>query len=217
MFFVFGHRLFGKIDQVPGVLHVATKFYHVNYLPIYPIKSYIIREEDGLGVPIPMNYRSMLMAFARMGLLAMAVIFAVATLFAASQGSSHVFLFGGFCLPAAAAWTLLSKHPTCCTATYDRASQWARLAGLSSAAHARLRQLYGIDGPSPLLAANAPIVESAPEPAVFFIMGRQREDGQEVCVTVWAKDADQANQIGLSRGVDVTKVEPTGPRRPTLA
>jgi hypothetical protein len=212
MFFIFGHRLFGKVDHVPGVLFISTQFYHINYLPLYPVKSYIIREEDGLGVPIPLNYRSILMAWARMGLLAMAVVFAVATIVAALQGSTHVFLFAGSCLPAAYAWILLSKHPVCCTASYDRALEWANQAGIGPAGLARLRRLYEPDDASALPIAPAETVESAPEPAVFFIMGKQRDNGQDVCVTVWAKDADQANQIGLSRGVDVTKVEPTGPR-----
>jgi hypothetical protein len=208
MFFIFGHRLLGKVDQVPGVLHVATQFYHVNYLPLYPVKSYIIREEDGLGVPIPLNYRSMLMAWARLGLVGMAVVFAVATILAAMQGSEHVFLFGGFCLPAAWAWILLSKHPTCCAATYDRAAHWASQAGISQAAQTKLRQLYEFEDLSLLLPPPKP-TDVAPEPAVFFITGKQRDNGQDVCVTVWAKDADQADQIGRSRGVDVTKVEPT--------
>jgi hypothetical protein len=207
MFFIFGHRLFGKVDQVPGVLHVATQFYHVNYLPLYPVKSYIIREEDGLGVPIPLNYRSMLMAWARFGLLGMAVIFAVATILAAIRGSEHVFLFGAYCLPAAAAWTLLSKHPTCCAATYDRAAYWASRAGISAAAHVKLRQLYEFG--EPCAQPTPQPVEAPPEPAIFFITGKQRDNGEDVCVTVWAKDADQADQIGRSRGVDVTKVEPT--------
>jgi hypothetical protein len=197
------------VDQVPGVLHVATQFYHVNYLPLYPVKSYIIREEDGLGVPIPLNYRSMLMAWARLGLLGMAVVFAVATILAAVRGSEHVFLFGGFCLPAAWAWILLSKHPTCCAAPYDRASYWARQAGISHAAQTKLRQLYEFEEVPALFVPTKP-VEVAPEPSVFFIMGKQRDNGQDVCVTVWAKDADQADQIGRSRGVDVTKVEATG-------
>jgi hypothetical protein len=215
MFFIFGHRLFGKVDQVPGVLHVATQFYHVNYLPLYPVKSYIIREEDGLGVPIPLNYRSMLMAWARFGLLGLAVVFAVATILAALRGSEHVFLYGGFCLPAAWAWILLSKHPTCCAATFDRAEHLANCAGLSAGAKARLQSLYELESapiqsiPLPPAPAAAPAPEAPPEPAIFFITGKQRESGQDVCVTVWAKDADQADQIGRSRGVEVTKVEPS--------
>ncbi|HEX4123267.1 MAG TPA: hypothetical protein VHY37_00970 [Tepidisphaeraceae bacterium] len=211
MFFICGHRLFGKIDHVPGVLFVATQFYHINYLPLFPTNSCIVRAEDGLSVSIGLNYRSLLMAYARMGLLGLAVVFAISTLVAALQGSSNVFLFAGACLPSAFAWTLLNKHPTCCIATFDRALEWAERAGVSSSARARLHRFYESAEP---IAPTAPAIFPAAtdpirEPAVFFITGKQRDNGQDVCVTVWAQDADQADQIGRARGVDVTKVEPT--------
>ena len=36
MVFVFGSRLYGKVDEVPGIGHVATKFAHFDYMPLVP-------------------------------------------------------------------------------------------------------------------------------------------------------------------------------------
>ncbi len=39
---IFGGRLFGKVDEVPGVAHVATKFFHVNFIPLLPLSSWVV-------------------------------------------------------------------------------------------------------------------------------------------------------------------------------
>ena len=41
----FGVGLRGKVDRVPGVGHVATKFFHVAELPLIPLGSYIVVAE----------------------------------------------------------------------------------------------------------------------------------------------------------------------------
>lgn len=39
---VYGTRLLGKVDEVPGLFHVATRFFHVSFLPLFPTSSWII-------------------------------------------------------------------------------------------------------------------------------------------------------------------------------
>jgi len=39
MVIVWGSRLYGKVDVVPGFFHVATRFGHVYYLPLIPTQS----------------------------------------------------------------------------------------------------------------------------------------------------------------------------------
>jgi hypothetical protein len=49
---VFGGRLFGKVEQVPGLFHVATQFFHVNFVPLFPTKSWLVlhgSEKTGFG------------------------------------------------------------------------------------------------------------------------------------------------------------------------
>ena len=74
MFFVFGSRLMGKVDEVPGLFHVATKFGHINFLPLIPMQSYVVLGKNGRsfrGVPIPMSGKSVLAAWGRsIGVLA---------------------------------------------------------------------------------------------------------------------------------------------------
>jgi hypothetical protein len=50
--FIFGGRLFGKVEQVPGLFHVATQFFHVNFIPLIPTKSWLVlhgTEKSGIG------------------------------------------------------------------------------------------------------------------------------------------------------------------------
>ncbi len=45
MFYIFGMRMFGQTDRVPGVFHVATRFFHICFVPLYPMKSILVLEE----------------------------------------------------------------------------------------------------------------------------------------------------------------------------
>ena len=89
MIFVFGTRLFGKVDEVPGLFHVATRFGHLNFLPLVPVQSYVILSQQGgsfQGVAIPLSGKSILIAWARaVGVIAAAVCGAIG-LFALAGG-----------------------------------------------------------------------------------------------------------------------------------
>jgi hypothetical protein len=37
-----GIKHYGKVDAVPGLCHVATRFFHINYMPLIPLGSEII-------------------------------------------------------------------------------------------------------------------------------------------------------------------------------
>jgi hypothetical protein len=41
---IWGTRLFGKVDQVGPKLHVATRFWHLYYLPLIPLESWVVTE-----------------------------------------------------------------------------------------------------------------------------------------------------------------------------
>jgi hypothetical protein len=65
-----GERLYGKVDRVPGSFYVATMFWYLNYLPLIPLRSYIVLEgtESGgqfRGKQIPVDGRSALVGYVR--------------------------------------------------------------------------------------------------------------------------------------------------------
>lgn len=69
---VFGTRLYGYCDNVEGEFHVATKFFHVWFVPLIPVGSYVVLSEDGnswRGVKIGFNLKSLLFAWARAGMV----------------------------------------------------------------------------------------------------------------------------------------------------
>jgi hypothetical protein len=72
MIFIFGSRMYGKVDQVPGLFHVATQFAHVQFIPLVPIKSWLVIDSTVQGgrfrgVPLGWHGRSIFFAWLRFG------------------------------------------------------------------------------------------------------------------------------------------------------
>ena len=65
MFIVFGQNKYGKVDRVPGLFHVVTEFFHIYYVPLIPLKSYLMFEASQGSTPISLHLRSVLMGWAR--------------------------------------------------------------------------------------------------------------------------------------------------------
>lgn len=69
----FGTHHYGKVDQVPGLFHVKTKFFHVHFLPLIPLGSYLHLENAAVeghdGIPIDWSWKSVLFAWVRSTLL----------------------------------------------------------------------------------------------------------------------------------------------------
>ena len=68
---VFGARLFGKAEIVPGVFFIATRFFHICFIPLIPMQSFVVfvgEAGDG-GAALPsLHWGSVSMAWLR-GLL----------------------------------------------------------------------------------------------------------------------------------------------------
>src|SRR5262249_14421905 len=65
MIFV-GTRLYGKVDQVPGLFHLATEFFHIQFVPIGPSRSYVVLEGSGnRGIRVRLSGKSILFAYLR--------------------------------------------------------------------------------------------------------------------------------------------------------
>jgi hypothetical protein len=65
---LYGSRLLGKVDIVPGMFHVATQCWHINSIPLIPKKSYIVLHEgenSSRHVEIPLSLKSLCVAWMR--------------------------------------------------------------------------------------------------------------------------------------------------------
>lgn len=49
MIVIFGEKSYGKVDRVPGVCYVVTVFAHLNFLPLFPLRSFIVVEGSERG------------------------------------------------------------------------------------------------------------------------------------------------------------------------
>jgi hypothetical protein len=84
MIVVFGSTLYGKVESVPGVCHVATRFLHFFFVPLFPTGSWLVihkRERvegaaDALKLPA-MHWGSVGMGWLRFFLLVAMVVLAI--------------------------------------------------------------------------------------------------------------------------------------------
>lgn len=81
-----GDDYYGKVDHVPGLFFVKTRFLHVWWFPLVPRDSHLILDDDSRrGVSIPLRWKSVWVAWAR------AVTLVVAT-YLLALGTSLPFL-----------------------------------------------------------------------------------------------------------------------------
>jgi hypothetical protein len=66
-----GVRLYGRVDVVPGVFHVATEFFHIGLAPFVPLRTWLVLKEEGVVLPrfhgkrIPWSWKSVLVGWLR--------------------------------------------------------------------------------------------------------------------------------------------------------
>ena len=64
MIVVWGTRLYGKVDRTPSGVHVATRFFHMQFFPLIPMGSVIVLRGDN-AVKAPFSFKSMLVGYVR--------------------------------------------------------------------------------------------------------------------------------------------------------
>jgi hypothetical protein len=74
MFVIHGYGMYGKVDRVPGLFHVATRFLHLYWMPVVPLQSYVVPENElgrvaGKAVAVGVRWKSVLMAWVRLTLV----------------------------------------------------------------------------------------------------------------------------------------------------
>jgi len=145
---VFGTRLFGQVDRVAGLFSVRTKFFHVNFVPLIPLSSYLVFEEKGgsagRGIELKkLRWNSVLLAWLRTPLWLACGITSMIGLMTAF-GFDHDWhaatpmLVAGMLTGAAfyASYRLTA-------ASFERASELARLVGLPAEFTAAIEQRFG--------------------------------------------------------------------------
>ena len=69
---IVGDGYFGKIDHVPGVFSVQTRFLHCMWTPLVPRESYLIADDDSHPpIRIPLRWKSVWIAWIRSCLMLM--------------------------------------------------------------------------------------------------------------------------------------------------
>lgn len=120
---VYGTRLLGSTDRVEirgkSVFHVATKFFHINYLPLCPCGSYLVLDflpgDRCAVVSIPLSCKSITLAWLR-GISWATVLFSTIFLIAdATYVDAIVFATALFVAPIVTWLQFFSD------ASYDRA------------------------------------------------------------------------------------------------
>jgi len=144
---VFGTRLFGQVDRVAGLFCVRTRFFHINFLPLIPLGSYLILEEKGgsgnRGIALKkLRWNSVLLAWVRTPLWLACAIASVIGL-VTGFGIEHDWHAAAPAL-ALAALTGAAFYATYrfSAASFERASELARMAGLPAEFTAALEQRF---------------------------------------------------------------------------
>jgi len=143
---VYGTRLFGQADRVAGLFSVRTKFFHINFVPLIPLASYLVFEQTGSSQPRgvelkKLRWNSVLLAWMRtplwiacLGALLFAVIGAVHHDWQVAGPIS------GVAAAAGAAWYGSYRFAQ---ASFERAGELASLARLTPDAVALIEQRFG--------------------------------------------------------------------------
>jgi hypothetical protein len=168
MYIVWGSRLMGKCDVVPGLFHVATKFGHIYYIPLIPTASFVVLSKDGdsfRGVPIGLSFKSILIAWLRAGLFVAAMISSCSILVFA--GDRHHPSLVGPIATAVVMWLIfaLTWHKFITRAGFARACAIAEQVGIQGEGMEAIRKIYGmppargfeVQKPGSTVAARAPM------------------------------------------------------------
>lgn len=142
---VWGTRLYGKVDEVPGLCYVATRFFHLWYVPLVPLNTYAVVAEDfegWRGPEISMSSKSVMVGYCR-GLAAAAAV-AGAVMFCFGMGPEE-HLLGPACalLTCAALLFLATRSKAVSRASYERACELGRALEVTKEGQAIIDLAYG--------------------------------------------------------------------------
>jgi peptidoglycan/LPS O-acetylase OafA/YrhL len=130
MVIISGVRFAGKVDAVPRVGHVATRFFHLYWIPLIPVGTFLVTEEKGddfKGFGLPLNAKSIVVGYLRtLGWLGFAAAIGAAFMAAGEKQYGWAGLALAAALLAAGMLTLLYRLSIFTRASYERAIELAR-------------------------------------------------------------------------------------------
>jgi len=147
MVIISGVRFAGKVDAVPRVGHVATRFFHLYWIPLIPVGTFLVTEEkddDFKGFPLPLNGKSIFIGWLRtigwVGLAA-AVIAAFMAIGEKQYGWAGAAAAAG--VIAAGMLLALYRLTIFTRASYERALELGRQVGLPPEQLLMIEVAYG--------------------------------------------------------------------------
>lgn len=147
MVVIWGSGMYGKVDEVPGVCHVATRFGHLYYVPLIPLGSFAVISQNGddiQGASLPLSFKSIITAWLRAALVIGGAILVImgCTMAASDELASGV----GMIVCGVAAWVLFYftyRWSFFRQAGYERAVQIGQRLGLNPEGMVMLEVAYG--------------------------------------------------------------------------
>jgi hypothetical protein len=146
MVIISGVRFAGKVDAVPQVGHVATRFFHLYYVPLIPVGTFLVTDErdEFAGLPLPWSFKSIVVGWLRTaGFVAFAP--AVYSLITGSHRNDLARVGAGVLIILLAAVVLwfCYRLKSITTASYERAMELAGRLGFSPEQRLLLEVSYG--------------------------------------------------------------------------
>jgi hypothetical protein len=93
-----GTHIYGKVDQVPGLFYVGTRFFHIWFFPLIPVGSFLVLVgKRNQALPLALSGKSILFAYVRLALLLGGVLAGMACLMEGIAALEHR---GGWSVPA---------------------------------------------------------------------------------------------------------------------
>ncbi|MGC4120272.1 MAG: DUF202 domain-containing protein [Myxococcales bacterium] len=139
---VFGTRLFGECDNVPGVFAVRTQFFHVNFLPLVPTASFLMfGPEQGVKLD-SVQWRSVLACWGRTALIIGGVIALISGMVCMGDHGDRAAGVGMIVVGVACGAALWASYRYL-RASRERALELCELAGLTADAKARVERHFG--------------------------------------------------------------------------
>jgi hypothetical protein len=132
-----GHRLHGKVDDVPNLFYVKTMFRHAYFVPFIPVGSYLLLYKldpsgNYQGVQIPLRWKSIFITWFRMVTGLFIAIFASLSIAFLTGGPRIVWHIVGLCAFASLALICLYAATYCLQkASYSRKLELAQLLEIS--------------------------------------------------------------------------------------
>ena len=84
----YGTQLYGKVDKVPMLGHVATSFFYLQFVPLIPLGSFLVLEDGQGSISVGFSFKSLLVAWLRTALVFGAIGLLIAGIIAAGDQSA---------------------------------------------------------------------------------------------------------------------------------